>query len=216
MGKDYINELHEKNLYEFYDRTLEAYENIALEYALKNQSPSLSRPFINEFVKSLLPGNLILDAGCGHGRDTKLFHKLGYNTIGIDYSNEMVRIAKNNVPESVKIMQMNLLKMNFTPSYFDGIWSNAVLHHFSDEDIKTIIDNFYIILKPKGGIFISVRKNSQATLDSEYPDYSRYYNSVDSEKITGTVEESNFRIDKVEIQNLELKTWIQIYGSKNS
>ena len=197
-----------------YHDTLEAYENIGGDYAIKNQSPSLSLDLILEFVKPLSPGNLILDAGCGHGRDLKLFHELGFKAIGIDYSSEMIKVAKSNVPDSSKILQMDLLNMEFSPSYFDGIWSNAVLHHLSEGDIKTVLKDFNTVLKPNGVVFISVRKNSKPIFDREYSEYPRYYNSMNVKKMNLFLIETGFDIKKVSIQETRQKSWIQIFASK--
>jgi SAM-dependent methyltransferase len=49
---------------------------------------------ITEFVQ----GKEALDFGCGTGRSTRFLHHLGFHTLGIDISEEMVQIAKKLDP----------------------------------------------------------------------------------------------------------------------
>ena len=46
-----------------------------------------------EFLKYIPENGHILDAGCGSGRDTKIFKDLGYEVTAIDGSLEMCRLA---------------------------------------------------------------------------------------------------------------------------
>jgi 2-polyprenyl-3-methyl-5-hydroxy-6-metoxy-1,4-benzoquinol methylase len=48
------------------------------------------------FVRYILQGERILDAGCGSGRDTKAFAELGYRVEAFDASAEMVRMASRH------------------------------------------------------------------------------------------------------------------------
>lgn len=49
-------------------------------------------------VKKYITGSKALDFGCGAGRSTRFLRELGLNTIGIDISDEMLRIAKSVDP----------------------------------------------------------------------------------------------------------------------
>ena len=52
------------------------------------------KEFINEFIKDL-GGKDILEVGCGAGQITNYFYEKGFNVIGLDFSSELLRIAKN-------------------------------------------------------------------------------------------------------------------------
>ena len=47
----------------------------------------------DSFLKYLEPGSLILDFGCGSGRDSRYFMSKGFKVEAIDGSEEMVKIA---------------------------------------------------------------------------------------------------------------------------
>ena len=44
-------------------------------------------------------GKKALDFGCGTGRSSRFMQKYGFDTIGIDISDEMIRIAKKTDPK---------------------------------------------------------------------------------------------------------------------
>ncbi len=50
-------------------------------------------------ITNLAQGNTALDFGCGTGRSTRFLQTLGYKTIGIDISEEMITIARQLDPE---------------------------------------------------------------------------------------------------------------------
>jgi len=46
-----------------------------------------------------ITGKKALDFGCGTGRSSRFMKKYGFDTTGIDISEEMIKIAKKNRPE---------------------------------------------------------------------------------------------------------------------
>ncbi|WP_075681809.1 class I SAM-dependent DNA methyltransferase [Roseburia sp. 831b] len=64
-----------------------------------------------EYIKSLLKeykieDGLVLDLGCGTGKLTRLLEDAGYDMIGIDYSEEMLEIAREHQEEGSNILYL--------------------------------------------------------------------------------------------------------------
>lgn len=64
-----------------------------------------------EYIKSLLKeykieNGLVLDLGCGTGKLTRLLEDAGYDMIGIDYSGEMLEIAREHQEEGSNILYL--------------------------------------------------------------------------------------------------------------
>lgn len=64
-----------------------------------------------EYIKSLLKeykieNGLVLDLGCGTGKLTRLLEDAGYDMIGIDYSEEMLEIAREHQEEGSNILYL--------------------------------------------------------------------------------------------------------------
>ncbi len=109
-----------------------------------------------EKFASLLPKKAhILDAGCGAGIPTANFLiKKGIKVTGIDISDTMLSLAKENVPEA-NFIKMDLNEINFNQNTFDGIISVYTLFHISKKSHISIFRKFYEILKPKGILLIN-------------------------------------------------------------
>ena len=48
--------------------------------------PTLYAETFAEFLKSVNFEGLVVDVGCGNGRDVDVFSKLGFNVLGVDNS----------------------------------------------------------------------------------------------------------------------------------
>lgn len=90
----------------------------------------------------------ILDAGCGYGKDSAYFHKLGANVYGIDASEEMIKLAIKNHPELENLSVQNFEKTSFPDNFFDVIFSRYALHYA--EDFERVCGEFNRILRPDG------------------------------------------------------------------
>jgi SAM-dependent methyltransferase len=78
-------------------------------------------------------GKVILDAGCGMGRYTRIAGKMGCEIIGIDLSQSTVKAYQMNKDNpSVHIIQGDILHLPFRKRQFDVIYSLGVLHHTPD------------------------------------------------------------------------------------
>lgn len=112
--------------------------------------------FVYQYGESVLelldvqPGERILDLGCGTGYLTQQINDLGADVVGIDYSPEMIRKAKETYPE-VSFSVANASSFGFTEP-FDAIFSNAALHWVKDHD--AMMKCAYHNLKP-GGRFVA-------------------------------------------------------------
>ena len=70
-------------------------------------------------------GKIILDFGCGAGRDTKYFLEQGCNVTATDGSEELCRIASEYTGINVKQMLFSELK---DIELYDGIWACSSMH----------------------------------------------------------------------------------------
>jgi trans-aconitate methyltransferase len=101
---------------------------------------------------------IIMDAGCGSGRITKILSRLVPHgkIYAIDIDENMIKKAKDNLKDfdNVKVIQSNLLEINFNKIYskLNIIFSNAVLHWISDH--HRVFKNFYELLLSGGELLI--------------------------------------------------------------
>lgn len=80
-----------------------------------------------------LSGKLVLDAGCGGGRYSRLAGRFGARVIGVDLSTAVVKAAAlcADLP-NVAIAQADLFDLPLVEAQFDFAFSIGVLHHSPD------------------------------------------------------------------------------------
>jgi len=55
------------------------------------------------FLRRIEPGGLILDAGCGSGRDFKAFLSRGFQVLAFDASRELAELASRHLDQPVAV-----------------------------------------------------------------------------------------------------------------
>lgn len=102
---------------------------------------------IDKLKVELAPGSSLLEIGSGPGTDWEILSRT-YKVQGSDFSNEFLAHLRKAYPtESFLTLDAATLK---TDLLFDGIYSNKVLHHLTDQDLQQSVDRQAAILNPKG------------------------------------------------------------------
>lgn len=103
------------------------------------------------------PGEKILDAGCGGGRNMHWFIQNDFDIFGTDWSEAAILNLRNTYPQLPgENFQISLVeKMPFSDNYFEHVISSAVLHFANNEQhFKEMLGEMIRVLKPGGSIFI--------------------------------------------------------------
>ena len=108
----------------------------------------------NKFISKLHSGAMILDFGCGSGRDTKYFISRGYQVDAIDGSKELCKIATEYTGIEVKNIYFEDFKEQ---NKYDAIWACSSILHLARNDLKNVIKNMVIALKDNGVIYTSFK-----------------------------------------------------------
>ncbi|MEX0501072.1 Tellurite resistance protein TehB [Raoultella terrigena] len=106
------------------------------------------------FVEALTPPKLILDAGCGSGRDAKAFAEMGYRVEAFDASSEMVARAARY--SGLPVRQRSFADISETARY-DGIWCCASLLHVPGDELPGVMQRLATALKPGGVWYVSFK-----------------------------------------------------------
>jgi len=133
--------------------TLEFYDNNARMFAIGTLNVEFSET--QDRFLSLIPyGGLILDFGCGSGRDTKYFLSKGYNVEAVDGSETLCEIASQN--SGIKVQKMLFSELDENEKY-DGIWACASILHLTRDELKIVIAKMICAVKASGYIYISFK-----------------------------------------------------------
>lgn len=163
--------------------TIESYNATAEQYAA-NVAKLFLEQEAGKFLSYLEKGSLILDAGCGSGRDARVFTERGYRVIGIDLSEKLLEIAKKNAPNA-EFKLMDIADVDFSDESFNGIWNVASLLHVPKEEAPNVIGGFYRTLKKGGLLYISVKEGEGETVakDTRYGGVEKFWSFFHKEEL---------------------------------
>ncbi len=99
------------------------------------------------------PPFVILDFGCGPGRDLKTFTALGHVAIGVEGSARFAAMAREY--SGCEVLQQDFLQLDLPPARFDGVFANASLFHVPRLDLPRVLLELHAALKPGGVLFSS-------------------------------------------------------------
>ncbi len=105
-------------------------------------------------IKGLLPSKKgrILDLGCGTGLYTERLMKMGFDVVSLDYSMEMLRVAKGKMDS--EFIRGDAMSLPFRDSVFDGIVAVTSFEFFPDP--KGAIEEMRRVVKNGGFIVVGV------------------------------------------------------------
>jgi len=118
-----------------------------------------------DFLRLVLPynGARVLDVGCATGDLAFALAHFGFPIWGIDFDDQMIRIAQNTKSEEVMFpvfgkLDMRFIDQQYPESFFDTIicFGNTLVHLLTDEDIQAFINAAFKTLAPEGKLTIQI------------------------------------------------------------
>lgn len=138
------------------------------------------------FLKYVRSGGRILDAGCGSGRDALAFRQAGYQVEAFDASEEICRLASENLGFPVRCLRFQELEGE---AEYDGIWACASLLHVSGNELPNVIQRLKKLLKPGGVLYASFKKG-----EGDRTKGGRYFQDMTEEKLKDLFETAGLTV----------------------
>ena len=121
---------------------------------------------INAFTSALPDNGKVLDAGSGTGIPiARHLVRSGFEVTGIDFSETMIKVAKDNVPGAA-FLQMDMTALDFPPESFDGVISTYAIIHIPRELHTGIFQSFHALLKTGGVLLVSIASSVEYRIAS--------------------------------------------------
>jgi HKD family nuclease len=111
-------------------------------------------PIHARFLQAVPVGGLLLDAGCGSGRDSKAFLALGYRVCAFDASAVLAEKAAALLAQPVATRSFDQVD---EVACYDGIWACASLLHLPEHAMSAALGRLWTALKPGGLCYVSFK-----------------------------------------------------------
>jgi ubiquinone/menaquinone biosynthesis C-methylase UbiE len=136
--------------------TQKTYNGIAWQYS--DSVDETIAGWVGEFEKKLLamfvgmlPGETVLDLGCGNGKDAGFLGSKNLKVIGADFSRGMLNVARERNP-GIPFVVTDMRRLGFGAEKFSGVWANGCVYHVPKSDFPQVLLEVRRVLE-KGGIF---------------------------------------------------------------
>lgn len=138
---------------DFSDQTLSYYNTHAKAFVSGTLSVDFSH-IQNKFLSKLLPNSLILDFGCGSGRDSKYFMEKGFRVEAVDGSVKLCELA--SVYTGIVVRNMLFQELEEQEKY-DAIWACSSILHLPYDTLKSVMNKMERAIKNGGIIYTSFK-----------------------------------------------------------
>jgi 2-polyprenyl-3-methyl-5-hydroxy-6-metoxy-1,4-benzoquinol methylase len=122
--------------------------------------------YLQKFLDEVVPGGVVLSAGCGAGRYDGMLLEAGHPVVGIDQSEGMLKRAREHFP-LVHYEKMGFQEMGFREA-FDGLICIDAMEHISPEDYPHILFKFQEALKASGVLYFTMDREDPHELEDSY------------------------------------------------
>lgn len=167
------------------DDTLITYNKIASKYDEIYGNDYSDTPFIDKFLDQI-KGKAILDIGCGTGVLSAYIANKGFMVDAIDFSKEMLKIAKKRI-KNVQFIEGDMRNINALKKY-DGIMLAYSLFHISKKEVIEVLPKYYDLLKKDGCMLIILQEGEnegyiKESLDDGFNKFVNFYSFDEIEKV---------------------------------
>lgn len=178
MTNDFVKQGYNK-IAEDYDATRDQFEN---------------NKYLDKLNFLLNPHSQILDIGCGAGKPVDCyFVNKGHNILGIDISENMIKLAKQNVPlAEYKVEDMSRLQVG--EYHVDAIVSFYAIFHTSRETHAVLLKKISSFLLTSGLILISMGSSEWEGKEQDFHGTEMFWSHFDAKTNSQLVMNAGFEI----------------------
>jgi ubiquinone/menaquinone biosynthesis C-methylase UbiE len=177
--------------------------------------PTNESHFARCVLNKIKYNQVILDLGCGNGRDSAYFSNHKHTVLSLDNSHEALKKAQELSNNKIVPILADASKMSITSPFVDVVYSRFSLHSMDRDSYLKCIKNMWDCLKWEGSFFIEVRsvkdelfeEGEKVDKDTYTTDHSRRF--FDIKTLVDDLESLGFVVEFAE----ENKGWAVYKGS---
>lgn len=177
-----------------------AYTDRVDAYAVRNAAKMAGE--VARFAGLLPAAALVLDAGCGPGRDLERFADAGLRPVGLDLNPQMAARASEHAP----VVVADLRAMPLPTETFDAVWACASLVHLGPLAAGVALTDLHRVTTPGGLLFAAVKCGDgsgwQVTAIGR-----RWFHRWTPAQFAAAVEQAGWEITSMEVGPIFVDVW---------
>lgn len=174
----------------------------------------------NSFISLLPKGASVLDVGCAGGIKTQYLVERKLNVTGIDFSENMIKLAKERV-SGVNFFVYDMNELDALEETYDGIYLSAVLLHVPKDQVVALLRKIVRRLKNGGYLYIAVKEKRETEQEEEVKvenelgyTYERFFSYFTVEEVTKYLMLAGLHLTTAMLTTSGRRNWIQVIGKK--
>lgn len=194
------------------------YDALAADYeACRHQfdMTQIFESFYRRLANSRPDGRHLLDLGCGAGEPmARLFIERGWQVTGVDFSQGMLSLAAQQVPQMTRVLS-DMRACNFPAESFDAAILIYSLFHVPQDDHPALFAKLFRWLNP-GGRLLFTYATKEYTGQAEFEGYKEFlgrplfYSHTTPLKLRGQLEVAGFACDSASYRDIGGETFLWI------
>jgi len=152
------------------NQTIGFYDENAEDFFQRSVDADMARGHA-DFTALVAAGGRILDAGCGSGRDSLAFARLGFRVTPMEASAKLAALASAHTGLPVEVMTFDQIAWR---EEFDGVWACASLLHVPRAELPAAVTRLRDALVPGGVLWMSFKYGAQERFAN-----SRHFTDLD-------------------------------------
>lgn len=198
------------------DRTLEAYEANVQAYidGTPKTVDGQFKTWIDQVLTKLPPDARILELGSAFGRDADYIETKDFIVDRTDATKKFVELQRSHGHQS---RALNAITDDLGVGY-DMIFANAVLLHFTEDEVRSVFAKVLKSLKPNGIFAFSVKEGEGEEWSSAKLDAPRYFRYWKAKELEETITASGLQIEQIDEVKSDSRNvrWIHVIARSKS
>jgi SAM-dependent methyltransferase len=194
--------------------TQRTYDRIAGTYARVNSAvhPQLAAD-ATTLTAGLEPGSVVVDVGCGPGREIGVLRSLGFRAYGIDRSFGQLRVG--GLPG---VARGDMRWLPVRTGSVDALWCQAALLHIPRAEVPVVLAEFGRVVRPGGRLYLAVAEGDGEGFEvaSNYgSDQRRWFTNHREPELTRLLGEVGFVVEQVGRAS-SYRDWLSLHARLGS
>lgn len=172
-----------------------AYDDIAEAYLAERSNDPLAAGLLCDLTDRLPDDGRVLDAGCGAGVPVSKRLAVEYDVVGVDFSVEQVRRARQDVLRA-NFVQGDMATLAFADDSFDAVCAFFSIIHVPMDEHSRVAAEFSRVLRPGGLALLTVGGDEWTGSNPDWLDtgVEMHWSFPDTETSVRHLEDAGFEI----------------------